>query len=251
MTICSVFFYSIVKDGKHPEYHTNDLHGCKVLAGFSFVYESVVLCQVFRVCMSCYMAMKQSRKIEDCNKEFFMVMSHEAEENLRLKAKKDRQEMVEREKAKRRQRFYDEYAEDQLSRIITSLMKGLPASDENSDDEASEANIGAVTSDGNGERQETMPRELEDSEPEQEEEMKIQQVFETEVSRLLTTEESSRDSFQSSFIHLQTRSPVCKKEGALINVSLNERSSKQSSSLRTTYPLLEVQEVSKLSYSKR
>ena len=80
--------------------------------------------------------------------------------------------------------------------------------------------------------------------------MKIQQVFETEVSRLLTTEDDCRDSFQCSFIHLQTRSPVCKKEGALIVTSLNECSSKQSSSLRTTYPLLEVQEVSKPSYIK-
>ena len=63
------------------------------------MYESVALCQVFRVCMSCYMAVKQSRKIEDCNKEFFMVMSREAEDKLRLKAKNDRQEMLEREKA--------------------------------------------------------------------------------------------------------------------------------------------------------
>ena len=40
-----------------------------------------------------------------------------------MQVEEDRIERQEREKVLRRHKFYDEYAKDQLSRIITSLMK--------------------------------------------------------------------------------------------------------------------------------
>ena len=52
-----------------------------------------------------------------------MVVSHDAEDSLLMKVEEDRHERLEKEKVMRRLAFYEEYADNQLSRILISLLK--------------------------------------------------------------------------------------------------------------------------------
>ena len=86
LTTNFVYFFVTAKNYKQVEQvkEHQSLKGCRVEIGYNFTYIITVLFQAMRICTSCYMAIKQSRSIEDCNKEFYMVLSHKAEDDLRL-----------------------------------------------------------------------------------------------------------------------------------------------------------------------
>ena len=52
-----------------------------------------------------------------------MVVSHDAEDSLMMKVEEDRNLRLDKEKVMRKLAFYEEYADDQLSRILISLLK--------------------------------------------------------------------------------------------------------------------------------
>ena len=67
------------------------------------------------------MSYKQCRSIKQCNREFMCVLNSSMDAVQKTLAEEEI-ERTERFKADRKKRFYEEYANDQLTRIITSLM---------------------------------------------------------------------------------------------------------------------------------
>ena len=104
---------------------------CVKLARLFYWYDTVWIAILARILMSNYMSLRQSRPIDECNEEFVCVFNtsvdemssarSEAEKLLAEQTEDALNEKIEREKFSRRQRFYREYADNQLARIIMSL----------------------------------------------------------------------------------------------------------------------------------
>jgi len=125
----------------------------RLIAESSIFYSLVQVTLTLRIGMTCYMNVKQSRPIEECNREFALVLSSSADSVKRknVAALADR---IEREKAERRHRFYREYADQELARIITSL---ISAAAQSSSKQTLTSETGEVVTEGTRSWDETVP----------------------------------------------------------------------------------------------
>ena len=104
---------------------------CVKLAQLFYWYDTVWVAILARILMSNYMSLRQSRPIDECNEEFVCIFNTSVDEMSSSKSEAQKllseqsqdalNEKIEREKFSRRQRFYREYADNQLARIIMSL----------------------------------------------------------------------------------------------------------------------------------
>ena len=104
---------------------------CVKLAQLFYWYDTVWVAILARILMSNYMSLRQSRPIDECNEEFVCIFNTSVDEMSSSKSEVQKllseqsqdvlNEKIEREKFSRRQRFYREYADNQLARIIMSL----------------------------------------------------------------------------------------------------------------------------------
>ena len=83
----------------------------------AILYATQIVVYAIGAILTCYMSILQSRSITDCNRS--LQSSLELFNNCSTDTS---EESIERSKALRREKFYREYADHELSRIITSLL---------------------------------------------------------------------------------------------------------------------------------
>ena len=89
---------------------------------FDICYWFLWVTLIVRTSLTSYMNIKFSRDLKKANSQFVFIFN-ESIETLRDTIKSNHQEQVAREKANKLAKFNKEYAEKQLSRIITSFFK--------------------------------------------------------------------------------------------------------------------------------
>ena len=112
-TFFLVFILSVILQSKQKD----NKSACRLQIVDYFVYTVLWIAFLFRLCLTSYMNVKQSQTKSSANRQFLMVFNQDEQEVGRAV-----QENEEREKAQRRDKFYKEYADMQLSRIITSFL---------------------------------------------------------------------------------------------------------------------------------
>ena len=95
----------------------NNQKNCRLVIAFDFFYWMAWVCLLTRTCLTSYMNIKFSQSLEQTNRQFFMIFNAD----LRTVQKK-LQEGEEIRRAERLDKFYQDYANQQLTRIIMSFM---------------------------------------------------------------------------------------------------------------------------------
>ena len=102
------------------------LKDCRKVFAYEMIFMATWIIFYTRVLAGIYINVKQSRSIKDCNRELMSVLESNTLDNDPQDEliTPEELERIERAKADRKLRFYKEYADEQLSRILTSLMRG-------------------------------------------------------------------------------------------------------------------------------
>ena len=82
---------------------------CNTYLIVTIIYNLIWPLTLLHISFSCYLSIKQTRSIQECNEEFSAVLTDNVQ-NLRRQSEKAYRDRVEREKVERRLRFYREYA---------------------------------------------------------------------------------------------------------------------------------------------
>ena len=105
------------------------VQSCQLSAAVNYFYMGSQVVQMLRVFASCYMNLRYSRPFEECKKMFVLVFcdNNSLQDQLeRVEASEERDRILEEHRRRRytkRLEFYEQVANEEISRIVSGLMR--------------------------------------------------------------------------------------------------------------------------------
>ena len=95
---------------------------CRMILTFDVVYWFIWVTLITRTCVTSYMNVKFSRDLRKTNREFYLVFNQDYTQ-IKNTVQANQMEDMARKKANRLSAFNEEYANQQMTRIITSFLR--------------------------------------------------------------------------------------------------------------------------------